>query len=82
MILTRLLSVLLTVLVSSCHNILVMCIIVEFDGLEYVGMKCNWMLEVNHTHQIIHNSMEDRTKRRLSQLSDRKRPKVSVMQIR
>jgi len=59
-----------------------MCIIVEFDGLEYVGMKCNWMLEMNHTHQIIHNNMEDRTKKGLSRLSDRRRPEVSAIQIR
>ena len=59
-----------------------MCIIVEFDGLECVGIKYNWMLEVNHTHQIIHNSMEDRTKKGLSQISDRRRPEVNAIQIR
>jgi len=37
------------------------------------------MLEVNHTCQIIHDSMEDRTERGLSRSSGRVRLEVSTM---
>ena len=37
------------------------------------------MLEVNCTHQIIYNSIEDRMEMRLSQSSDKRRLEVSGM---
>ena len=40
------------------------------------------VLEVNCTHQIIYNSMEDRIERELHRSSSRKRLEVSTIQIR